>query len=113
MNNNKSTRNTEAELLAGLKLERKFAFDQFYHLHSPALFTYLLKILNDADIADEILQEVFVKIWERGKCSIRKNRLVHICSASGKIWPLIISAGQSAIKHYRIVFIFTVKWPTM
>jgi len=40
------------------------AFDQVYELYSHKLFSFVFKILkNEADV-DDIVQEVFVKIWE-------------------------------------------------
>ncbi len=40
------------------------AFDQVYELFSHKLFSFVLKILKNEAEADDIVQEVFVKIWE-------------------------------------------------
>lgn len=40
------------------------AFDQIYEQYSYKLFTFVLKILKNEVEAEEIVQEVFVKIWE-------------------------------------------------
>lgn len=40
------------------------AFDQVYELYSHKLFSFVFKILKNEAEADDIVQEVFVKIWE-------------------------------------------------
>ncbi len=41
------------------------AFDQLFHLYSPRLFHFALGYLKSKEDAEEIVQDVFVKIWER------------------------------------------------
>ena len=41
------------------------AFADVYRLTSSKLYGIVLRILHRRDIADEVLQEVYVKIWER------------------------------------------------
>jgi RNA polymerase sigma-70 factor, ECF subfamily len=40
------------------------AFDQVYELYSHKLFSFIFKILKNEAEVDDIVQEVFVKIWE-------------------------------------------------
>jgi RNA polymerase sigma-70 factor (family 1) len=40
------------------------AFDQVYEIFSHKLFSFVFKILKNEAEADDIVQEVFVKIWE-------------------------------------------------
>ena len=40
------------------------AFDRVYELYSHKLFSFIFKILKNEAEADDIVQEVFVKIWE-------------------------------------------------
>ncbi|SMC66376.1 RNA polymerase sigma-70 factor [Pedobacter nyackensis] len=39
------------------------AFSQLFHHYSPKVFQYALKIVKSDTLAEEIVQEVFVKIW--------------------------------------------------
>ncbi|MBW4889751.1 sigma-70 family RNA polymerase sigma factor [Mucilaginibacter sp. HMF5004] len=42
--------------------------DSFSHIHHelyPVLYHYLLKIFKDEDISQDILQDLFIKLWER------------------------------------------------
>ena len=41
------------------------AFGAIHHELYPALLNYLLKIFKDEDISQDILQDLFVKFWER------------------------------------------------
>jgi RNA polymerase sigma-70 factor (ECF subfamily) len=41
------------------------AFAEVYRVTSAKLFGIILRILHRRDVADEVLQEVFVKIWDR------------------------------------------------
>ena len=40
------------------------AFDQIYEYYSHKLFSFVFRILKDEAAADDVVQEVFVKIWE-------------------------------------------------
>ncbi|MGZ3883122.1 MAG: RNA polymerase sigma factor [Bacteroidia bacterium] len=53
----------EEELVARLKARDKEAFEYFYDNYSPAFFSILLKILGSQELAEDTLQEAFVKIW--------------------------------------------------
>ena len=48
-------------------------FEQMYRLYSPRLFRCVLKLVKSASQAEEILQEVFLKIWEY-RSSIDPNK---------------------------------------
>lgn len=39
------------------------AFEKLYHLYSSRLLAYLVKLLKSEDIACEVLQDVFIKVW--------------------------------------------------
>ncbi len=56
--------NITYELLTRLKNGDMLAFDRVYELYSHKLFSFVFKILKNEAEADDIVQEVFVKIWE-------------------------------------------------
>ena len=56
--------NITQELLARLKNGDMLAFDQVYEMFSHRLFSFVFKILKNEAEVDDIVQEVFVKIWE-------------------------------------------------
>ena len=60
---------TTQKELSGL-LERiskgdTLAFDAFYEAASPVLFSIAVQMLRDAALAEDVVQEAFVQIWER------------------------------------------------
>src|SRR5829696_506494 len=54
----------ERELVVALGKGSEQAFQRIYQLYSPRLFGRLLKLLKSETQAQEILQEVFIKLWE-------------------------------------------------
>lgn len=56
---------TEQELVALLKERQQSAFSYLYDNYSGALFSVIHAIIPDHDMAGDVLQEVFVKIWRQ------------------------------------------------
>ena len=54
----------EKDILLDLIEGSKIAFEQIYSLYSRRLFARLLKLVKSESQAEEILQDVFLKIWE-------------------------------------------------
>jgi RNA polymerase sigma factor (sigma-70 family) len=54
---------TEEELIALLKSSDKSAFSYLYDNYSGALYSIIYKMLDDQELAEDVLQEAFVKIW--------------------------------------------------
>ena len=57
------TANNEEELLLLLRKGDEAAFEKIYHLYSQRLMGNLVKLLKSEELAAELLQETFVKIW--------------------------------------------------
>jgi RNA polymerase sigma factor (sigma-70 family) len=55
----------EAELVAMLKQRTQSAFNYLYDNYSASLYTVILSILQDKELANDTLQEVFIKIWRQ------------------------------------------------
>lgn len=55
----------ESELLMDVKLGSRCAFEQLYDLHRLVIYNNLRRLIRDEGIVKEILQDVFMKIWER------------------------------------------------
>ncbi|MFG6381468.1 MAG: sigma-70 family RNA polymerase sigma factor [Muribaculum sp.] len=66
------------------------AFDTLLHRHKSKLFSYIMRIVKDKDLADDIFQETFVKII----MTLRQGRYIE----SGKF-----SAWLSRIAHNLII----------
>lgn len=55
----------EQELLVKLAEGDEYAFEQLYLIYSPKIYRKILQLVKQTEIAEEILQDVFVKIWEK------------------------------------------------
>lgn len=55
----------ESELVYLLKKREQSAFSYLYDNYSGALYTVILAIVPDREMANDVLQEVFVKIWKQ------------------------------------------------
>lgn len=56
---------TETELVQLLKQRTHAAFSYLYDHYSGALYNVILSILQDKELANDVLQEVFIKIWKQ------------------------------------------------
>lgn len=54
---------TEYELITLLKQKDEQAFNFLYDNYSGALYGVILKVVTDVDMAQDTLQDVFIKIW--------------------------------------------------
>lgn len=55
----------EQILLSKLKEGDERAFEQIYQLYSERIYGRLIRLLKDEEQANSILQDVFLRIWER------------------------------------------------
>lgn len=58
---------SEAQLLARVAKKDAEAFGEFYDRTSPVLFSVAKSILIDAALAEDVLQEVYLQIWEKAE----------------------------------------------
>jgi RNA polymerase sigma factor (sigma-70 family) len=63
-------------LVEGFKKRDRAVFSTIYDLYSPALYGIILKIVKRDEIAEDVLQESFIKIWKNGhKYKMEKGSL--------------------------------------
>ena len=54
---------SEEELIEALQRHDKIAAEALYDMYSAALFGVILRIIQNNEVAEDLLQETFVKIW--------------------------------------------------
>lgn len=59
------TRNDIEDMIARVALGDKTAFSSLYDATSAKLFGVCLRVLNNRGDAEEVLQEVFIRIWNK------------------------------------------------
>jgi RNA polymerase sigma-70 factor (ECF subfamily) len=62
---NLQNRTRDVDLLRRIGDGDRSAFSEFYDLYSNLLFSIAVKVLNDQKEAEDVLQEVFVQIWDK------------------------------------------------
>lgn len=77
----------DENLIHGLREGDVSAFDALYWKYHQPVFRNIIKITRDAEVARDILQEVYSKLWER-RCEINEHQ-----SVSG--WLFVLSYNQS------------------
>ena len=67
---------SEPELVLLLQQRSQTAFSYLYDHYTGALHTVILSVVGDEELANDVLQEVFVKIWRQmGTYDASKGRL--------------------------------------
>ncbi len=65
MSENSTDLQDEQLLLNGLQSGDKEAFAEIYRLYSSRLFGNLQQLVKSKEVAEEILQDIFVSLWEK------------------------------------------------
>lgn len=74
MSFNNSCLSNEPELLHALRQGNENAFTQLYHHYSVSLYHNILSLVKDEHVAEELVQDVFSKIWkQKAGITIEKN----------------------------------------
>lgn len=58
---------SDNELFLELKQDNEFAFEQFFYKYYASLCLFAFQFLRDREVAEEIVQDVFVRIWAKRK----------------------------------------------
>ncbi len=67
---------SEAELVYGLQNKDEAAFSYLYDHYSAAFNNVISRIITDAAVAEDLLQDTFIKIWQKiDQYSASKGRL--------------------------------------
>ena len=77
----------ENELVLLLKQHEQPAFNYLYDNYSSTLYTVIISILQDRELANDILQEVFVKIW---------RQISQYDAEKGKLFTWMINIARNA-----------------
>lgn len=54
---------TEKNLVSRLRRGEKASFDELFNRYSEQCFTYAVSLLKDPDAAEDVVQNVFLKLW--------------------------------------------------
>lgn len=72
------------------------AFENLYQLYFPRLYAFSFKIINDSGLAKDVVQNVFIKIWEtRSSFNLDKPEAF--------IYQMVRNASLNYIRHLKVV----------
>lgn len=78
---------TELELVSLLKNRDDKAFGYLYDHYSGALYSIILQIVNNEELASDVLQEVFVNIW---------RKIESYDSTKGRLFTWMLNVARNA-----------------
>ena len=55
---------SEKEWISQLQNDSQEAFEHLYYTYSHRLYGFVYKLTKSADMAEDVVQETFIKIWE-------------------------------------------------
>jgi len=82
-----TTTYSEEELVLLLKQQSKDAFDYLYKHYSAVLYGVINKVVYDEQTAQDVLQDVFVKIW---------HNILQFNPDKGRIYTWMINIARNA-----------------
>lgn len=87
----------EEQWVAGFRKGDKIAFEQMFKANYEGLCRYAFSFVNDRDEAEDIVQNMFVNIWEkREEYTIESN-------VTGYLFRMVRNACLNVIKHKKVV----------
>ena len=78
---------TESELVELLKQRSQTAFSYLYDNYSGALYSVIFSILQNKELVDDVLQEVFIKIW---------RQIEQYNSEKGRLFTWLVNISRNA-----------------
>lgn len=77
----------EQELVQGLKDKDPKVFEYLYDNYTSAIFGVIVGIVRDNEVAEDLLQEVFLKIW---------NKIEYYDSTKGRIYTWMVNMARNS-----------------
>lgn len=87
---------TDARLLVGIRNGDEDAFKEMFNRYNLLLYSHVLNKLNDEDEARDIVQDIFVALWE-------KRALIQETNIAGYLFTAARNKTLNVIKHKKIV----------
>jgi len=78
---------TDRRLLAAMAQGDERAFAELYQRYAPSVFNYLLRLIHDQHLAEDLLQDTFVAVW-RGAGAFKRQSQI-------KTWLLRIAHNRA------------------
>jgi RNA polymerase sigma factor (sigma-70 family) len=77
---------TEEDLIKALKNQETIAIQALYDMYSGSLYGVISRIIQQTEVAEDVLQETFIKIW---------NSAEHYDSSKGRLFTWMINVARN------------------
>jgi RNA polymerase sigma factor (sigma-70 family) len=77
----------ESELVSLLKARDSSAFSYLYDHYSGALYNIILQIVGNAEVANDVMQEVFINVW---------RKVESYDSTKGRLYTWLLNIARNA-----------------
>lgn len=84
---------SDEHLLKLISANNENAFTELYNRYASALFGYCVKRISDKEATEEIIQEIFIRIWER------RNNLDHVTHVKAYLYSAVRHRIANHIAH--------------
>ena len=88
----------EINLIHQLNTGNELVFEKVFKQYFKALQNYAYTILNDLDIAEEMVQNVFLKIWEK------RGKLPQDASIGSYLYKSVYHESLNWLRHEKVKF---------
>jgi len=88
--------NSYKQLFSNVSNGDEKSFEKLYYLYFPRLYAFALKILNNEDLSKDVVQEVFIRFWEKSAFFVNKN-------PEAFLFRMVKNACINNIRHQKIV----------
>ena len=101
--------NSDSKMVKKIHLVRRIkrsdteAFRELFEIYQRDIFNFLHFKLGNIEAAEDLLQDVFIKIWER-RCQLRENT-----SIKSFLFTIARPAALNHLRHNQIVLKFQVE----
>jgi len=91
---------TDIDLLAALMRDDEVAFTNIYKRYQPSLFEVSMKYLKNEDTANDVVQSVFMWLWENRKdLTIDTNLRSYLCTTTRNKILNVLKHENLTIQH--------------
>ena len=78
---------SDAEVIALIASGETRALEVLYDRYSRVVYSFAVRIVSDPQLAEEVLQEVFFRVWQQGGCVPIVTRIVDHLAAQHHAQP--------------------------
>lgn len=87
---------SDLELIVLLKASDEVAYAEIYRRFKDLLFLHAYRMLQDEDVAKDVVQEVFISIWD-------KREEINVSALDGYLYSSIRNRILNIISHQKVV----------